>query len=174
MKEFKDDIFSEKKIIKAIKKGKRKSILMIIIISVLVFLTLNVINYSVYSYFSNQAFKKWDAYIQLVTPNGYISETSDTKSFLGGETQYKVSKDMKIKSLVIDEGKYEFGLVPSSSISRIAGGNIAETGKDWQFNYKENGWRELLFFHPDIKYKEYKNDIEVIEGIEGDKIYFKS
>ena len=70
MKEFKDDIFSEKKIIKAIKKGKRKSILMIIIISVLVFLTLNVINYSVYSYFSNQAFKKWDAYIQLVTPNG--------------------------------------------------------------------------------------------------------
>lgn len=135
------------------------------------FFIFNAINFLGYSYFSNQAFKKWDAYIKLNTPNGYISETRDSKGFLVGETQYKVSKDMKIKSLVIEQEQYQFGLIPSLSISRGFGGIIGVTGEDWQFNYKENGWRELLFFHPDIKYKEYKNDIEVIERIEGDKIY---
>lgn len=171
MNEFKDDIFDEKKVEEALKKGKRKSILIIVSISILVFFILNIINSLVYFYFSNQAFKKWDAYIKLSTPNGYISETRDSKGFLGGETQYKVSKDMKIKSVVIEQEQYQFGLIPSLSISRGFGGKIGVTGEDWQFNYKENGWRELLFFHPDIKYKKYKNDIEAIEKIEGDKIY---
>ena len=171
MKEFKDDIFDENKVKEALKKGKRKSVLMIVLISVFVFFILNTINFLTYSHFSNQAFKKWDAYVKLSTPNGYISETRDSKGFLGGETQYKVSKDMKIKSVVIEHEQYQFGLIPSLSISRGFGGMIGITGDDWQFNYKENGWRELLFFHPDIKYKEYKNDIEVIERIEGDKIY---
>lgn len=171
MDEFSEDFFDEKKIQKAIKKGKRKTIMTIVFISVIVFVVLNVVNFATYSYFSQSAFKKWDAYVRLSTPNGYISETVDTGGFLGGESQYKVSKDMKIKSLVIEQKQYQFGLIPSMSISRGAGGNIGITGEDWQFGYKGNGWRDLMFFHPAITYKKYKNDEDLINQMHGDRIY---
>lgn len=171
MNEFPDDIFDEKKIKKAIKKGKRKTIITIVFISVIVFVVLNVVNFAAYFYFSQKAFKQWDAYVRLSTPNGYISETVDTRGFLGGESHYKISKDMKIKSLVIEQNQYQFGLNPSISISRGFGGSIGITGEDWQFAYKENGWRDLMFFHPNITYKKYKNDVDLINQMEGDKIY---
>lgn len=171
MDEFTEDIFDEEKIKKAIKKGKIKTIITIVFISIIVFIVLNFINYAAYLYYSQSAFKKWDAYVRLSTPNGYISETVDTVGFLGGEGRYKVSKDMKIKSLVIEQKKYEFGIMPSYSISRGAGGSIGVTGEDWQFGYKENGWREMMFFHPNIAYKKYKDDEELINDMAGDKIY---
>ena len=171
MDEFTEDFFDEKKMKKAIKKGKRKTIITIIFISVIVFVVLNIVNVATYSYFSHNAFKQWDAYVRLSTPNGYISETVDTRGFLGGDSHYKVSKDMKIKSLVIEQKQYQFGLTPSISISRGAGGSIGVTGEDWKFAYKENGWRDMLFFHPNITYKQYKNDEDLINQMDGDRIY---
>lgn len=171
MNEFDEELFDEDKIEQAIKKGKRKSVWMIMLISIGVFIILNLVNFAAYFYFSEQAYEQWDAYIQLSTPNGYISKTTDSKGILGGETQYKVSKDMKIKSPVIEQDQYKFGLFPSLSISRGDSGKIGDTGEDWQFTYRENGWRNLLFFHPAVRYEEYKNDTELIEQMEGDKIY---
>lgn len=171
MNEFTDDIFDSKQVEKALKKGKRKSIFMMILVSILIFVGLNIINFAVYAYFSNQAFKAWDAEVQLTTPNGYISETTDSIGLLGGETHYKIAKDMKIKSVVIEQDRYSFGLVPALTIFRGAGGKIGVTGADWQVNYKENGWRNLLFFHPNLEYEKYKNDAELVENFEGDNIY---
>ena len=171
MDEFTEDIFDEKKIKKAIKKGKRKTIITIVFVSVIVFVVLNIVNFAISAYFSQKAFKQWDAYVRLSTPNGYISETVDSRGFLGGQSNYKVSKDMKIKSVVIEQKQYQFGLIPSLLISRGAGGSIGVTGEDWQFGYKENGWRELMFFHPDITYKKYKNDEDLINQMDGDRIY---
>ncbi|GKV65138.1 MULTISPECIES: anti sigma factor C-terminal domain-containing protein [unclassified Sporosarcina] len=166
-----DELFDEKKIKKAVRKGKRKSILTIIVVSVLVFIGLIIANFAVSAYFSQKAFKQWDAYVRLSTPNGYISETVDSTGILGGMGTYKVSKDMKIKPVVIEQKQYQFGLIPSVLISRGRGGSIGTTGEDWQFAYKENGWRELLFFHPSVTYKEYKHDDELISNMPGDKIF---
>lgn len=171
MDEFAEDIFDEKKIRKAIKKGKRKTIITIVFVSIIVFVVFNAVNFVTYSHFSQKAFKQWDAYVRLSTPNGYISETVDTRGILGGESYYKVSKDMKFKSLVIEQKKYKFGLTPSTSISRGAGGSFGITGEDWQFTYKGNGWRDLMFFHPNITYKKYKNDEDLINRMHGDRIY---
>ncbi|MGG0644322.1 anti sigma factor C-terminal domain-containing protein [Sporosarcina gallistercoris] len=171
MDEMTEDIFDEKKIKTAIKKGKRKTILTIVFISIIVFVSLNIVNFATYAYFSQKAFKQWDAYVRLSTPNGYISETVDTSGILGGESQYKVSKDMKIKSLVIEQNQYKFGVNPSTSISRGAGGSIAVTGEDWQKTYKENGWRDLMFFHPSVTYQKYKHDEDLINQMGGNKIY---
>ncbi|MGN7410907.1 anti sigma factor C-terminal domain-containing protein [Sporosarcina sp. SAFN-010] len=171
MDEFTEDIFDEKKIKKAIKKGKRKTILTIVFVSVIVFVSLNIVNFATYAYFSQKAFKQWDAYVRLSTPNGYISETVDTRGLLGGESQYKVSKDMKIKSLVFEQNQYKFGVIPSTSISRGAGGSIGITGEDWQITYKENGWRNLMFFHPNVTYQRYKHDEDLINQMGGDRIY---
>lgn len=171
MNEHSEDIFDEKKIKKAIKKGKRKSLLTIVFVSIIVFVILNIANFVISAYFSHKAFKQWDAYVRLSTPNGYISETVDSRGILGGMSHYKISKDMKIKSIVIEQEQYSFGLNPSVLVSRGSGGSIGVTGEDWQFSYKENGWREMLFFHPQVDYKKYKNDEELIENMEGDKIY---
>ncbi|HHW38024.1 MAG TPA: hypothetical protein GXX18_12400 [Bacillales bacterium] len=166
-----DDVFDEKKIKKAIKKGKKKSIITIVFVSLLVFVVLNIANFAISIYFSQKAFKQWDAYVRLSTPNGYISETVDSRGFLGGMSHYKISKDMKIKSLVVEQKQYQYGLIPSVLISRGSGGSIGVTGEDWQFSYKENGWRELMFFHPNVAYKKYKSDEELIKSMQGEKIY---
>jgi len=171
MSDFTEDVFDEKKVQKAIKKGKRKTILTIIFISIIVFVVLNVANFAISAYFSQKAFKQWDAYVRLSSPNSYISETVDSRGILGGMSHYKVSKDMKNKSLVIEQKQYQFGLNPSVLISRGSGGNIGVTGEDWQTTYKENGWRDLMFFHPNVDYKKYKNDEELIKDMDGKKIY---
>lgn len=171
MEEFEEDLFDEEKIEQSLKRGKKKSILITILISILVFIGLNLVNYMAYSYTSKQAFESWDAYFKLSSPNSYISETSDSRGFLGGETQYKVSKDMKVKPIVIEEGQYTFGLMPMGTISRGSSGMIGEDGKDWSVNYKENGWADLLFFHPDIQYKKYKDDREKMKDLAGERIF---
>lgn len=171
MNDFPDDLFDEKKIKKAVRRGKMKIIITVIIISILVFVVLNIANYIISANYSEKAFKQWDAYVQLSTPNGYISETVESRGLLGGVSNYEISKDFKIKSVVIERKQYSFGLFPSILTSRYSGGKIGITGEDWQFGYKKNGWREVMFFHPNVSYKKYKDDEEQIELMQGDKIY---
>lgn len=171
MNDFPDDLFDEKKIKKAVRRGKMKTIITVIIISILVFVVLNIANYAISANYSEKAFKQWDAYVQLSTPNGYISETVESRGLLGGVSNYEISKDFKIKSVVIERKQYSFGLLPSVLTSRYSGGKIGGRDKDWHFDYKENGWREMMFFHPNVSYKKYKNDEEQIERMQGDKIY---
>lgn len=171
MSDYTEDIFDERKIKKAIQKGKIRSIFMIIIISLIVFIVLNVLNFAISAYYSQKAFKQWDAYVRLSTPNGYISETVDSRGFLGGMSTYKISKDMKIKSVVMEQNQYSFGLIPPTLISRGSGGSIGVTGEDWQFSYKENGWREMMFFHPSVTYKKYNNDLNLIQKSQGNQIF---
>ncbi|MFC7686825.1 anti sigma factor C-terminal domain-containing protein [Ureibacillus sp. GCM10028918] len=171
MNDFSEDLFDEKKIKKAVRRGKIKTIITIILVSLVVFVVLNVANSAISAHYSQKAFREWDAYVRLSTPNGYISKTVDSKGFLGGISNYEISKDFKIKSIAIEQKQYSFGLIPSVLISRSSGGNVGITGEDWQFSYKENGWREMLFFHPNVPYKQYKDDEQLINGMQGDKVY---
>jgi hypothetical protein len=166
-----ENLFDEKKIKKAINRGKKRSVLTIVFVSIGVFILLSIGNFAISVYFSQKAYKQWDAYVRLSTPNGYISETVDSIGILGGASQYKISKDMKIKSIVTDQKQYFYGLIPSLIISRGAGGGIGVTGEDWQFSYKENGWKEMLFFHPKVSYKKYMNDENLIQRMDGDHIF---
>ncbi|UOQ86895.1 anti sigma factor C-terminal domain-containing protein [Gracilibacillus salinarum] len=166
-----DDIFDEKKVKRAIRKGKRKTIITIVAVSILVFVVLSIGNFAISAYFSQKAYKERDAYIRLTTPNGYISETVDSTGILGGSSNYKVSKDMKRKAVVMEQDQYSFGLIPSVLLSRGAGGSIGVTGEEWQFTYKDNGWRNMMFFHPDVTYEKYNNDEGLIESMSGDNIY---
>ena len=171
MNDFSNDFFDEKKIKKAVRRGKLKTIITVIIISIVVFVVLNIANSAISAHYSQKAFKQWDAYVRLSTPNGYISETVDSKGILGGVSNYEISKDFKIKSVVIERKQHCFGLISSVLTSRGTGGKIGITGEEWQFGYKENGWREMMFFHPNVSYKKYKDDEELIERMQGDKIY---
>lgn len=171
MNDFSDDLFDEKKIKKAVRKGKWKTIMTVIMISIVVFVVLNIANTAISVHYSQKAFKQWDAYVRLSTPNGYISETVDSKGILGGISNYEISKDFKIKPVVIERKQYSFGLNSPVLTSRFRGSKIGSTGDDWQFGYKENGWREMMFFHPNVSYQKYKDEEELIERMQGDKIY---
>lgn len=171
MNDLSDDLFDEKKIKKAVRRGKLKTIINVIIISIVIFGVLNLANSAISAHYSQKAFKQWDAYVRLSTPNGYISETIDSRGLLGGVSNYEISKDFKIKSVVIERKQYSFGMISSVLTSRGSGGKIGITGEDWQVGYKENGWREMLFYHPNVSYKKYKDDEELIERMQGDKIY---
>lgn len=171
MNDFSDDLFDEKKIKKAVRKGKWKTIMTVIMISIVVFVVLNIANTAISVHYSQKAFKQWDAYVRLSTPNGYISETVDSKGILGGISNYEISKDFKIKPVVIERKQYSFGLNSPVLTSRFRGNKIGSTGDDWQFGYKENGWREMMFFHPNVSYQKYKDDEELIERMQGNILY---
>jgi len=171
MDNFTNDLFDEKRVRKALKQGKRKTLITVALTSLAVLIGLYAINFAVFSFSSQQAFKQWDAYVRLSTPNGYISDTVDTQGVLGGTSQYKVSKDLTVKSVVVEQKQYQFGVLPSLTISRGAGGSIPVSGDDWQSTYKENGMRDLMFFHPRVEYKKYKHDEDLITKMEENKVY---
>jgi hypothetical protein len=171
MNDFSDDFFDEKKIKKAVRRGKLKTIITVIIISIMVFVVLNIANFAISENYSEKAYKQWDAYVRLSTPNGYISEAVDSRGLFGGVSNYEISKDFKIKSIVIERKQYSFGLFPSIFKTRFSGGKIAMGSEDWHFGYRENGWRKMAFFHPNVSYKKYKDDEEQIELMQGNKIY---
>ncbi|SEO05838.1 Sigma factor regulator N-terminal [Amphibacillus marinus] len=170
MDEFSDDTFDERKVAKVLKKGKRKSMLTTVFTAIIVLITAVIANFVISVFFSQSAFRSRDAFVRLTIPNGYISQTLDTVGILGGTSHYKVSKDMGFKAVVIEQDHKSFGLVPNL-VSRYHGGQIGLTGDDWQLTYKNNGWREMLFFHPAVDYEQYKDDRNLIEEMDGDNIY---
>ena len=85
-------------------------------------------DFAISAYFSQKAFKQWDSYVRLSTPNGYISETVDSTGILGGQSNYKISKDMKIKAVVIEQKQYQFGH------------NTITINFTWGWGYGRNHW----------------------------------
>lgn len=171
MNKWNEDLFDESKIQQAMRKGKRKSIWNMVRISLIVFIVLIVCNFAMTIFFSERSFKQLDAYTRLTTPNGYITESTESLGILGGNRQYKIAKDMKVKSVVIEQKEQAFGLLPINNLYRGAGGRIGVTGEDWQVTYKENGWKNLLFFHPLVKYEKYYKDEETWKSLDDDSIY---
>jgi len=182
-----DELFNEKNLNKAIKKGKLKSTIRTVIISLVV----TIIVITIGSYFntkisikmSEQEFKDNQEFIKLTVPNGYISQSTDNIGFLGGKGTYRVSKTVGYKSVVVAERQSIFGYSLSSPIlkflgyspnfplTRGAGGYSGPNMQDgWSVNYSENGYRSMMFFHPEISYKGYRDDLSNLDKISDDML----
>ena len=182
-----DDLFDEKKLDKAIIKGKLKSTMRTAIISLVITLIVIILG----SYFNNkislkmseQTFKDNQDFIKLTVPNGFISQSIDNIGFLGGKGTYKVSKSLGYKSIVVQERQSVFGYslsspmlkflgyLPNFPVSRSFGGYTEMKFEDgWQVHYSENGYRSMMFFHPEIKYNGYKDDLSKLDEISDDML----
>ncbi|GCD11449.1 anti sigma factor C-terminal domain-containing protein [Clostridium tagluense] len=182
-----DQLFDEKKLNKAIKMGKIKSTIRTAIISLVV----TIIVITLGSYFntklslkmSEQSFKDNEEFVKLSVPNGFISQSIDNIGFLGGKGTYKVSKAIGYKSVVIREIPSMFGYSlnnpvlkflgysPNFPLTRYSGGpTINEPQDGWPVNYSENGYRRMMFFHPEINYKGYKDDLSNLDKFSDDKL----
>ena len=83
-----DNNFNDSEIEKAIRKGKRKSLIrntiIALVISVITIISAIIINNIVYIKSFNEAMHKIDANIESTVPTGYVSKSNYTQGFLGG------------------------------------------------------------------------------------------
>lgn len=167
-----NEIFDDDKLNMAIKQGKKRStkktIIISLLVAVIVFIVIFITNAVISIKLSNTAFEFNKANIKLHVINGYISKSSDSMGFLGGRGDYAVAREIGGKPVVLENRVSLFGLIPPLFISR-GRGNGVDAG-EWPINYWENGNRKMIFFHPEISYKEYKNDLNELDKISGDKL----
>ena len=182
-----DELFNENQLNKAIKKGKLKSTIRTAIISLVVTIIVitigSYINTKTSIIMSEQFYKENEEFVKLTVPNGYISESIDNIGFLGGTSTYKVSKAIGYKSVVVQEMASKFGYSFTNPILKFFGSSpyfpmyrgsggytIQSNGDGWPLNRTQTGYRRIMFFHPEIKYKNYKNDLSQLDKISDDQL----
>jgi len=168
-----DEIFDDDKLNMAIKKGKKRStkktVLISLLVAVTVFIVIFITNAVITTKLSNTTFESNKADIKLHVINGYISKSVDSMGFLGGRGDYAVTREVGGKPVVLENRVSLFGLIPPFSVFRSRG--VYGVGaSEWKINYWENGDRKMIFFHPEISYKDYKNDLNELDKISGDKL----
>ncbi|AFQ43283.1 anti-sigma factor [Desulfosporosinus meridiei] len=164
-----DEIFEDDKRDMAIKKVRKKSTIKTILTSLVVLIGILVANAAVTIKLSNEMFDFNEANIKLHVPNGYISKSDDSMGLLGGRSDFTVSRLVGEKPVVLENKAAPFGLIPPLFMSRSQGGSGHSAG-EWPRNYWENGYSKMIFFHPEISYKEYKNDLHELDRISDDKL----
>lgn len=161
--------FEEKKIKKAIIEAKIKSILKIVIILTLVLSIGGYINILFCIKYNNKFYEQKDAQISLSVPNGYISKVNDNFGILGGSGNYKIAKNIGGKPVILEEGYSYFGIIHPVNYTRVNGGGHHLSG-EFPVSIWENGYKKMRFFHPDIKYNKYQNDLDNISNIPDGKV----
>ena len=168
-----DNFLDEKKFKKSIIRAKIKLTIKIICISALVFILGSVINSKLSLKYSNMSYEKEEAIVKLTIPNGYISESSDFIGVLGGTSFKKISKNIGGKNIIINDSITKFGINGEQDrniYGRVSGGGYSNSDNEWPVSINKYGYKKLRFFHPELDYKEYQNDLDKIEKIPDGKI----
>lgn len=169
-----DQIFDEDKLDRAIKKGKRKptkrTVFISSLVTILVFVLIAAGSIALNNNMCNKTFQTMNAYSKLTVPNGYISKSVDTFGFLGGNSNYTISRMVGNKPVILEERVQSFGLLPQIINTSGQGGYNGQISGEWPKSYWEYGYNKMIFFHPQIAYKEYKNDLADLNQIGNDKL----
>ena len=165
--------FDDNEIKNAIKKAKRKSLIrntiIALVISVITISLAIIINNIVYIKSSNEAMGKIDVNIESTIPSGYVSKANYTQGFLGGRVDYTVSKKVGDRVVHLDRKSESYGLNKPLIGYGIQYADI--NNSEWEkISTWEDGYRKMLFFHPNISYKKYPNDLSTISNMSDDKV----
>lgn len=178
-----DDLFDNlknTKLKKAIKKAKWHSILRNVLISVLVL----VVFFIGGSIANRSLVYKLEAPIQIAVsnfneisaPNKYIGKTERYHGILGGKNVYTTYKIIEGKVVYTGQSEYSYALFGDDFGNRIGTESPSIIGTSYWADdlniqkYNELGQREMVFFYPFIDYPEYKNDLNLLNQIESNKI----
>jgi hypothetical protein len=168
-----DNNFNDNEIKNAIRKGKRKSLIrntiIALVISVITIILAIIINNIVYIKSSNEAINKIDIDIESTVPTGYVSKSNFTQGFLGGRVDYTVSKKVGDRVVALERKSKFYGLNKPLTGYGIQYSDVTNSKWD-RISTWEDGYRKMLFFHPNINYKEYPNDLSNINNMSEDKV----
>ncbi len=153
---------------KGIKKSIRKTILISLFVAVAAIIAIYFANVAITSKLSDEIFEINEANIKLHIPNGYISKSTDSMGFLVGRSDFTVTRDVAGKPVVLENKVSAYGLVTPLVLGRSQGGG--SSSGEWTIDYWEKGYRKMIFFYPEISYKEYKNDLSELDKVSPDKL----
>lgn len=166
-----DSLFNDKNIKKALMKKKLKSYFKIIGI----FVILSIFSLGFNSYYMRKAYmedlKEIESAVALTIPNGYISKSTGQLGFFSGITSYTISKGptKSTLSLEYEERTSTYGLFPPRFGSSVETRSLGESGK-WTINLNAKGYKSMILFHPEITYKEYPNDLKLIDKLKDNQM----
>lgn len=170
-------LINDKKLKIAYKRAKFLSILRTIIIVILVVIPLYIafikINTRITYKMGMEYYNEVKKILEVTKPNAYVSKSNDAIGIFGASGQYTVSKVIGDRSIELYEEISRYGLVVSMASNRVlmyeARGGYHNAG-EWPHNIDKAGNLVMIAFHPDIQYKEYKNDIALLNKISQDSV----
>lgn len=112
------------------------------------------------------------AEIQLEIKGGYTRKKNINAGILEGRLEGDITKDIMGVPVKVDEISYEFGYLNKFyNWGGYNGGGPNKINKEWDVPYYPSGHRQVEFFHPELEYKKYRNDLkDELDRIDDNKI----
>lgn len=175
-----DDIFDMKKMEKTIKKAKRraswKTILITVAVLVIVIIVGTIANRTITYRLESPIQLSARGFHEISAPNEFIGKLERYQGILGGENRYTTYKIIEGKVVYTGEERYGFGFFRDENLNRIGiespiliGRSFSEEDLQKQ-RYNELGQREMVFFYPFLQYKNYRQDLNLLDEIEEEKV----
>lgn len=165
---------------KLIKKAKVFSIIRTTIVSLMIFIIVSFVvftlNADILNEMSNKEESKLNNYFNISMPNAYISGIQHDDRIMVGEINYIRYRFLGNKP--ITDGNYKDGYTYMPLINGIYGSigdylfNNGDMSKDLKevSKYNKAGKRVMEFYHPSVKYENYINDLENLDEIGTNKV----
>lgn len=169
-----------KKMEKTIKKAKRraswKTILITIAVLVIVIIVGAIANRSIVYRLEAPIQISATEFHDISAPNEYIGKLERYHGILGGENRYTTYKIIEGKVVYTGEERYGFGLFRNENLNRIGIESPILIGRSYSEEdlqnqrYNEFGQREMVFFYPFLEYKNYRQDLSLLDDIGEEKM----
>ncbi|MEH7484959.1 anti sigma factor C-terminal domain-containing protein [Neobacillus drentensis] len=165
-----------------VKKAKRKTIFRNTIISLIVSILIIIVGYLGNLQFlyksGNDALRDISMFKQITGPNIYESGYQQNFGLFNGSLDYHTYKVIEGKPVIWNNETFEFNII--GNFSRFPGNysaiqiNNAVVQKEKLSFYipynSQTGQRDMLFYHPEIDYGKYINDLPLLEEMNNHKL----
>jgi len=166
---------------KVIKKAKLFSIIRGVITSILVFTVVSFIilmfNNSTLGKLGNDKMSELENYYKIAHPNSYIGSNQLDDGLMTGELDYATYRFLGNKPIFDGNNKEAYSYIPL--LNGIYGDNsgllyepseVSEQALYEAKRYNKVAKNVMQFYHPDVKYTKYTDDLAMINKIGEDKI----
>jgi uncharacterized protein YdaT len=160
-----------------VKKAKLFTVLrnVVIILVVLAILSIAVFisNSLILNRMANNVMRDEFIFNEVARPNNYISQWQSNDGFLVGELEFVTHRIVGDRAVYNGTYNIKYRILPivSGIYGHSALGQLTQiqTEDGEQRYYNRAGNREMEFYHPDVEYKSYRNDLKLLEEIGNDK-----
>ncbi|NNU78285.1 anti sigma factor C-terminal domain-containing protein [Clostridium estertheticum] len=160
---------------KVIKKARFFSIIRSVITSILVFTVVSfivlVFNASTLNKLGNDKMSELVYCYTIAHPNSYIGSDQMDDGLVTGELDYVTYRFLGNKPIFDGNNKESYSYIPLiNGVYGDVSGLLHETSSDSEQRYNKVGKSVMQFYHPNVKYDRYKNDLSLLNNLGKDKV----